>query len=265
MCWKSSLHSRGPQSASSNRTVLPVHSSPLVCATHAHATSEGAWRASTRMTICSSRPANPKRNSPPSAAEPVTTVVHQWRGPSTVPTASNTRSRAAPMASCRAYITRLARQARRADLHCVVYLADADDLAVGNGEVLGDAQRPNGSRREVVQQHRLVAVAQHRKQLDPRHHGREAGQRGGERLGRRIVIDRHLDGKGVGEQGGRPGQVLARPGVVISANDRGGVVWHPAGPFAGSRVHRLAGSPADQFTSEDLYKLLAHACTSQHL
>src|SRR5215470_2134884 len=204
MCRKSSSHARGPRSASSNRTVLPVHSSSLVWATHAQATSEGARRASTRMTICSSRPANPKRNSPPSVAKPATMVVHQWRGPSTVPTASNTRSRAAPMASCRAYITGLTGQARRADRHRVVYLADADDLAVSDGEVLGDAQRPDGSRRQVVQEHRLVAVAQHRKQLNPRHHGRETGQRRGERLRRRIVIDRYLDDKGVGEQGGRP-------------------------------------------------------------
>jgi len=55
------------------------------------------------MTICSSSPANPKHSSPPVVADPVTMVVHQWRGPSSVAMASNTRSREARMVSCRAY------------------------------------------------------------------------------------------------------------------------------------------------------------------
>src|SRR5690348_3939774 len=46
-------------------------------------------------------------------------------------------------------------QAGGADRRGVVDLADAGDLAVADGEVLGDAQRPDGPGVQVIQEHRL--------------------------------------------------------------------------------------------------------------
>src|SRR5262249_35940709 len=119
------------------------------------------------MTICSPRPANPKRSSPPTPAEPVTIVVHQWRGPSSVAIASNTRSRAASMVSRLVYIAvtaaALPGQARGADRRGVVDLADAGDLAVVDGEVLGDAQGAEALHVHVVKEHRFAA-GRHRRE-----------------------------------------------------------------------------------------------------
>jgi len=63
---------------------------------------ESGRTTSTRMTICSSGPAKPKRSVPPGVAEPVTMVVRQRRRPSRVAMAPNTRSRAPWMVSFRA-------------------------------------------------------------------------------------------------------------------------------------------------------------------
>jgi hypothetical protein len=50
-------------------------------------------------------------------------------------------------------------QAGGADRGGVVDLADASDLAVFHGEVLGDAEGSDGPGVQVIRQHRLVAGA----------------------------------------------------------------------------------------------------------
>jgi hypothetical protein len=58
------------------------------------------------------------------------------------------------------------------------------------GFISNSADRPGF---QVIEEHGLVAVAHRGQQLDPAHRGSEALQRGGERLGGRVVIDRDLD------------------------------------------------------------------------
>jgi hypothetical protein len=90
---KLSMQLVGPWSTSAKVTRVSLHASALVWTRQVHRSSAGRSQASTRMTMCSSRPAKPKRNSPPGSGEPVTIAVHQPRRPSRVAIAAKASSR----------------------------------------------------------------------------------------------------------------------------------------------------------------------------